>query len=74
LEYIGSKLRTPVAKADYERMSKENIDAELVAKYRAKLESTRVPPAKAKADYEQFLAEEAAAKQAEAKKQPVDGK
>jgi hypothetical protein len=36
--------------------------------YRAELESTSVPPAKAKADYEQILAEEAAAKQAEAKK------
>jgi hypothetical protein len=36
--------------------------------YRAELESTRVPPAKAKADYEQILAEEAAAKQAETKK------
>jgi hypothetical protein len=33
-----------VAKADYEAMSKEDIDEELVAKYRAELEASRGPP------------------------------
>lgn len=40
LEHLGPKLWTPVAKADYEQMCKEDIDPELVAKYRAELEAS----------------------------------
>jgi hypothetical protein len=39
LEYLGSEHWTPVAKADYEKMCAEDIDPELVAKYRGELES-----------------------------------
>jgi hypothetical protein len=45
LDFLGPKLWTPAAKADYEAMSKEDIDVELVAKYRAELEASRFPPA-----------------------------
>jgi hypothetical protein len=45
LDFLGPKLWTPVAKADYEAMLKEDIDEELVAKYRAELEAGRAPPA-----------------------------
>jgi len=40
LEHLGPKQWTPVAKADYEQMCKEDIDPELVAKYRAELEAS----------------------------------
>jgi hypothetical protein len=46
LDFLGPKLWTPVAKADYEAMLKEDIDEELVAKYRAELEAKTKPPTK----------------------------
>ncbi|GEP62154.1 hypothetical protein RSO01_93200 [Reyranella soli] len=41
LEHIGPAQWTPIARQDYETMTKENIDPDLVAKYRAELESNR---------------------------------
>ena len=42
LEYMGPELWSPIAKADYEAMCKEDISPELVARYRAELEADRV--------------------------------
>jgi hypothetical protein len=44
LDFLGPKLWTPVAKADYEAMSKEDIDEDLVAKYRAELGAGTASP------------------------------
>jgi hypothetical protein len=46
LDFLGPKSWTPVAKADYEAMLKEDIDEELVARYRAELEAKRIPSIK----------------------------
>jgi hypothetical protein len=67
LEYLGPNLWTPVAKADYEKMCTEDIDPELVAKYRAELGTTTVSPVKEKADDEPMLDE--AAEQPKSEKQ-----
>jgi hypothetical protein len=57
-------------------MNRHSTSPEFEAKYKARPE--RIGPELwgpvGKADYEKMIAEEAAAKQAEAKKQPVDGK
>jgi hypothetical protein len=37
LQFLGPELWTPVAKADYEKMTREGIDPERVAKFRAQL-------------------------------------
>jgi hypothetical protein len=43
LDFLGPKLWTPVAAADYEAILKEDIDEELVARYRAELEAKTMP-------------------------------
>ncbi|HEY2874715.1 MAG TPA: hypothetical protein VGJ56_22510, partial [Reyranella sp.] len=49
LEYVGPELWSPIAKADYETMCKEDISPELVARYRAELEARRVSPSELQA-------------------------
>ena len=71
LEYLGPSGWTPVARADYEKMCQEDVDPDLVAKYRAELEATRAPSAKATSSDEKMTAEEVgteAVKQTESKK------
>ena len=46
MDFLGPKSWTPVAKADYEAMLKEDIDEELVARYRAELEAKTMPSIK----------------------------
>ena len=59
-----------------EAMNRHTTSPEFTARYKAWLE--RIGPELwgpvGKADYEKIIAEEATAEQAEAKKQPVDGK
>jgi hypothetical protein len=64
------------AKLSADALNKYTTSPEFTARYKKWLEyiGPELWSKTAKADYEQILAEEAAAKQAEAKKQPVDGK
>jgi hypothetical protein len=72
------KKRGPVdwGQLSVEAMNRHTTSPEFTAKYKAWLEyiGPELWGPVGDADYEQILAEEAAAKQAEAKKQPVDGK